>query len=90
MVRTRSGLNSSSPQTASLFQRLVDWSDRPRKIIGTKKEVWAGKALRTSGGLKKTDLTKSKWGAIVSKKKQKVGKQLYRNYPPHITQPHFQ
>lgn len=47
------------------------------KRIGTKREVWNGKAQQTSGGLRKTDLIKNKRGSIVSKKKSELGKKLY-------------
>merc|ERR1712032_347123 len=40
----------------------------------SKRHVFAGKSTKTHGGLKKTDLVKSKSGKIVSKKKQARGK----------------
>jgi hypothetical protein len=44
-------------------------------IVGTKREVWNGSALRTSGGLRKKDLMyNSKRGRIVSKRKHEQGK----------------
>merc|ERR1712228_604413 len=39
-----------------------------------KRHVFAGKSTKTHGGLKKTDLVKSKSGKIVSKKKSARGK----------------
>ena len=42
--------------------------------IGTKKEVWDGKAEKTVGGLTKGALAKSKSGKIVSKKKQAMAR----------------
>ena len=39
------------------------------KNIGSRVEVWHGKALKTAGGLKKNDFIKNKIGRIVSKKK---------------------
>lgn len=42
--------------------------------IGSKREVWNGTALKTSGGLRKEDLIKNKRGKIVSKKKHELGK----------------
>merc|ERR1719205_275287 len=49
-------------------------------IIGkgrmAKSQVFKGKKVKTVGGLKKTDLTKSKYGKVVSKKRSAVGKSL--------------
>jgi len=44
------------------------------KARGCKSSVFYGKALRTSGGLKKDDLMKNRYGRIVSKKKHKLAK----------------
>jgi hypothetical protein len=43
------------------------------KATGTKAEVWHGTAKHTSGGLKKSDLMKTKRGRIVSKRKHAAG-----------------
>ncbi len=48
------------------------------KTIGSKIEVWHGTAKKTSGGLTINDLTKSKSGKIVSKKKQAAGKRAFQ------------
>lgn len=40
---------------------------------GSKSQVWHGTAKHTSGGLKKSDLMKTKKGRIVSKKKHAAG-----------------
>jgi hypothetical protein len=37
--------------------------------VGSRRLVHSGTALATSGGLKKRDLVKNKWGRIVSRKK---------------------
>ena len=37
--------------------------------VGSRRKVYNGTALMTGGRLKKKDLTKNKWGRIVSKKK---------------------
>lgn len=50
------------------------------KTVGTKKEVWDGKAMHTSGGLTKSKLTLSKVGKVVSKAKQALGKQQYAKF----------
>ena len=57
------------------------------KTIGTKKDVWEGKALHTSGGLTKSKLTLSKTGKVVSKAKQALGKQQYAKFC-HIMKAH--
>ena len=43
------------------------------KSVGSKLEVYRGKASHRSGGLKKDDLMKNKQGKVVSKKKHEVG-----------------
>eukprot|EP00920_Eleutheroschizon_duboscqi_P037976 GHVT01090882.1.p1 GENE.GHVT01090882.1~~GHVT01090882.1.p1 ORF type:complete len:133 (-),score=15.18 GHVT01090882.1:198-596(-) len=50
-----------------------------RKIIGTRRSVMSGKMIKTSGGLTKTDMMKSKSGKYVSKKKHAQGKRVFRN-----------
>lgn len=49
------------------------------KKKGTKQEVFDGKALCTSGGLKKDDLILNHRGNIVSKKRSEQGKKQYGN-----------
>jgi hypothetical protein len=46
--------------------------------VGTKAQVYHGTAKHTSGGLKKTDLMKTKKGRIVSRKKHAAGKKALR------------
>lgn len=50
--------------------------------IGTKREVWNGTALKTSGGLRKEDLIKNKRGKIVSKKQHESGLKKIGNLKP--------
>lgn len=50
---------------------------KKRNGVGSKAEVWSGKARRTSGGLMKSDLMKNKRGKIISKKMHAKGKALY-------------
>merc|ERR1739848_300949 len=45
---------------------------------GAKSRVFKGSKAATSGGLKKSDLTKNKDGRIVSKKRSLRGKRLYQ------------
>jgi hypothetical protein len=47
-------------------------------LIGTRAQVWHGTALKTSGGLKKSDLFKNKAGRIVSKSKHASAKRENR------------
>merc|ERR1711904_120037 len=42
-----------------------------------KSQVFKGKKVKTTSGLKKEDLTKAASGKIVSKKKQALGKKIY-------------
>jgi hypothetical protein len=44
--------------------------------VGTREEVYSGKAKETSGGLRKSDLKKNKEGVIVSRKKSEQAKRL--------------
>ena len=46
--------------------------------VGTKAQVFHGTAKHTSGGLKKSDLMKTKKGRIVSKKKHALGKKALK------------
>ncbi len=48
------------------------------KATGTKAEVYHGTAKHTSGGLKKSDLMKTKRGRIVSKKKHAAGQKAIK------------
>ena len=45
---------------------------------GTKAQVWHGTALKTAGGLQKSDLMMNKHKRIVSKKKHSAGKKLMK------------
>ena len=46
--------------------------------VGTKAQVYHGTAKHTSGGLKKSDLMKTKKGRIVSRKKHAAGKKALK------------
>merc|ERR1719221_1386454 len=46
--------------------------------VGKKASVFRGIKVRTSGGLKKADLMKSKSGRVVSKKMNANGKKAYK------------
>ena len=45
---------------------------------GSKAQVWHGTALKTAGGLEKSDLMMNKHKRIVSKKKHSIGKKLMK------------
>merc|ERR1719273_197887 len=47
--------------------------------VGKKFSVFKGNKEKTTGGLKKTDLMKSKSGKVVSKKASAAGKKAYKN-----------
>lgn len=53
------------------------------KSVGSKDEVWEGKAKQTSGGLKKEDLCENAHGKIVSKKRSEHGKKMAANLKRH-------
>jgi hypothetical protein len=44
-----------------------------KRTIGSRAEVWHGVCVKTSGGLKKSDLMKTKKGRIVSRRKHTQG-----------------
>ena len=46
--------------------------------VGSKAQVWHGTALKTAGGLQKSDLMMNKHDRIVSKKKHSAGKKLMK------------
>ena len=48
------------------------------KRVGSRAQVWHGNAKQTSGGLKKKDLKKNKWGRIVSRKQSERAKKENR------------
>ena len=49
--------------------------------VGSKAQVFHGTAEKTSGGLKKKDLKKNKWGKIVSVKMSNKAAAAYRKNP---------
>jgi hypothetical protein len=53
-------------------------SEEKIKTYGTRAEVWHGTAKKTKGGLTKDNLTKNKYGRIVSKRMVERGKKLYK------------
>ena len=49
-----------------------------KELFGSRQQVWNGNAFKTSGSLKKNDLTYNKWHRIVSKKKHETAKKEKR------------
>lgn len=49
-----------------------------KELIGSREQVWNGRAYKTKGELKRSDLMKNKWNRIVSKKKHKTAKREKR------------
>ena len=49
-----------------------------QQLVGSRAQVWHGTAFKTSGGLKRKDLAKNKWGNIVSRRKQATAKREKR------------
>ena len=58
--------------------------DRDIKRVGTRRQVYFGKAKQTSGGLKRADLALSKDGRVVSKKKQARAKGTKNNLNAYL------
>jgi hypothetical protein len=52
--------------------------EKYEKLEGSRAQVWHGTAYKTSGELKKKDLTMNKHGRIVSRKKQATAKKERR------------
>ena len=51
------------------------------KTVGTRAEVFSGRAMHTSGGLTKKDLKKNKFGRIVSRKASLESKKRFDANP---------
>merc|ERR1719495_2274116 len=47
-------------------------------LIGTKAQVFRGTKTKTKGGLVKKDLMKNKNGKIISRKRHKAGKKIFK------------
>lgn len=65
--------NNMRKNTRKNNMRKTNMMGGAMKATGTKAEVWHGTAKHTSGGLKKSDLMKTRRGRIVSKKKHAAG-----------------
>ena len=51
----------------------------PQRTIGSRRQVWNGTAIKTSGGLTKAHLKKNKRGRIVSIRKSNMAKKKYKS-----------
>jgi hypothetical protein len=63
----------------SLLVKNIKKEDNKIKKLGTKDDVFYGKALKTKGGLVPNDLMKNDKGLIVSKKRHEIGKKRMQN-----------
>ena len=52
--------------------------DKKKSRIGTKAQVYHGTCIQTPGGLKKSDLMKTKKGRIVSRRQHAAGKKAIK------------
>jgi len=59
----------------------------PKKVVGSRAEVFHGNAKKTSGGLTKGDLMKNSSGDIVSKKKHELGMKIYKKNKTKMAPP---
>lgn len=60
---------------------MADCPTHCTRTYGTKREVYAGKAMKTRGGLQKKDLALNKRGRVVSVKKMEQGRAAYAANP---------
>ena len=74
--KTQSKRNANTLR--EIANRMNASGGRKMKAVGSRAEVWHGKARHTSGGLTKAKLMKNKHGRIVSKKQHERGKQLVK------------
>ena len=83
-IAAKTGIANAGPVAATVVQAIGDrvtdavrqrgyGKARKSKIIGTRRQVFNGSMMKTSGGLTKTDLMLNKRGRIVSKKKHLFG-----------------
>ena len=53
------------------------------QTFGSRAEVFHGTAMKTTGGLTKSDLTQDKYGAIISKAARKAASVSYTHLRAH-------
>jgi len=64
----------SMKKAAKAMKAMKRRSMKKKTIVGKKFSVFSGKKVKTSGGLKKSDLKKNKAGKVVSKKASDAAK----------------
>lgn len=78
MNNNASGANNNGTTGMGATRRNRRQNGGGMKTVGTKAQVWHGTAKKTSGGLTRKDLMKTKKGRIVSKKKHAAGKKALK------------
>ena len=73
-----SGNSANSMNSANNSTRKNNMAGGALKTVGTKAQVFHGKAKHTSGGLTRKDLMHTKKGRIVSRKKHAAGKKALK------------
>ena len=79
-MKKRSGMKKAMKKSMKKggMKRKAMRVSKVAKGRGAKSRVFRGKKARTSGGLKKSDLTKNREGKIVSKKRSEIAKRNFR------------
>jgi hypothetical protein len=80
-MKKKSGMKAMKSMKKSMkkgMKRKAKPVSKVAKGRGAKSRVFRGKKARTSGGLKKSDLTKNREGKIVSKKRSEIAKRNFR------------
>jgi len=57
------------------------------KKVGSRRDVYLGKAEKTAGGLGKADLILNKYNRVVSKRRQQIGIESYKRNRAHMATP---
>ena len=76
---TNSGMMGGKRRTRKNRNNATMMEGGAKVTVGSKAQVWHGTAKRTSGGLTKKDLMKTKKGRIVSRRKHAAGKKALKN-----------
>jgi hypothetical protein len=81
LAQAAQAIKSPTAMTSMNSMKAMTAKMKPKSKIAkgkrAKASVWLGRKEKTSGGLKKSDLVKSKTGKIVSKKQHEAGKKAY-------------
>merc|ERR1719240_797552 len=65
-------------KSMKVVSRAMKKSMKAIKKVGKKFSVFTGNRQKTAGGLKKSDLVRSKTGKVVSRKSSAAGKKAYK------------